>query len=94
MVLDIPFIADLHAMQEHRQQIIDQRLIEANRKRFSYDYQVGDQVYKLIYKPHKLQPRAEGPYTIQSVHHNGTVTIQLDDYVTERLSIRRIRPAT
>ena len=42
MILDIPFVADLHALQQRRQALIDKRLVESNRKRFSYDYKVGD----------------------------------------------------
>jgi hypothetical protein len=41
MVLDIPVIADLQLIQERRQQLINDRLIIANRKIFSYDYAVG-----------------------------------------------------
>jgi len=92
MLLDIPLIADWNLIREWRQQIIDQRLVEANRKRFSYDYQVGQQVLKFNYKPNKLQQRAEGPYSITEVHTNGTVTIQLSPTTIERISIRRIRP--
>ena len=62
MVLDIPLIADWQLLKQHRQQLIDHRLIQANRRRFSYDYQVGDEVLKLVYKPDKLQERAQGPY--------------------------------
>ena len=92
MVLDIPLIADLHALREQRQQLIDERLVTANRKRFSYDYRVGDQVLKLAYKPNKLSPRAEGPYSIETVHQNGTLTIRLNPTTLERLSIRRVKP--
>ena len=68
-------------------------LIKANQKRFSYDYQIGQQVLKLAYKPHKLEPRAlSGPHTIEQVHTNGTVTIRLSPYVVERISLRRIKP--
>jgi hypothetical protein len=42
IVLDIPLIADLQLIQERRQHLIDDRLITANRRRFSYDYNVGD----------------------------------------------------
>ena len=92
MVLDIPLVADLQLIREKKQQLIDQRLITANRKRFSYDYAVGAQVLKLNYKPHKLQPRAEGPYRVESVHTNGTLTIRLSPTVIERISIRRVKP--
>jgi transposase InsO family protein len=92
MILDIPLIADFRALQEQRQLLIDQRLVEANRKRFSHDYQVGDQVLKLAYKPSKLQSRTEGPYRIETVHQNGTLTIRLNPTMLERLSIRRVKP--
>ncbi len=71
---------------------IDERLIQANRKRFAYDYHIGDQVLKLTYKPDKLEPRAHGPYTIETVHTNGTITICLNPTTIERLSIRRVKP--
>jgi len=93
MVLDIPVIADWLTIQQNRQQLIDQRLIAANRKKFSYDYQVGDEVLKLAYKPDKLSPRANaGPYSIETVHANGTVTIRINPNTLERINLRRIRP--
>ena len=93
MALDIPVIADWQLMQSHRQQIIDQRLIEANRKRFSHDYHIGDQVLKLQCEPNKLEPRAEGPCTAHEVHTNGTVTVRINPTTTvERINLRRIKP--
>ena len=92
MVLNIPVISDLATIQQNRQQLINNRLIVANRKRFSYDYTVGQEVLKLVYQPKKLDPRAEGPYRIETVHTNGTVTIRLSPTVIERISIRRIKP--
>jgi transposase InsO family protein len=92
MVLDIPLVADFQVLQERRQQLIDKRLIESNRKRFSYDYRVGDRVLKLTYKPNKLEQRAVGPYPIVTVHQNGTLTIQLTPTTLERISIRRVKP--
>ena len=92
MILDIPLIADLEFIQQNRQQLIDQRLIKQNLKRFSYDYIIGEKVLKLIYKPDKLQPRAEGPYLIEQVHTNGTLTIRLNPYTIERINIRRVKP--
>ena len=63
-----------------------------NRKRVSHDYQIGDVVSKLVYKPNKLQPRAEGEYTVARVHANGSLTINLTPVVTERTNIRRVKP--
>jgi hypothetical protein len=92
MILNIPFIADLNLIRENRQRLIDERLIASNQKRFSFDYQPNQEVLKLVYEPGKLAPRAVGPYRINAVHTNGTVSIQLTPLVVERISIRRIKP--
>ena len=44
MWLDIPLTADIITLHGIPQQKIDQRLIAANKKRISYDYQQGQQV--------------------------------------------------
>ena len=92
MILDIPVIAGWEFIQRNRQQLIDQHLIDANRKRFTHDYNIGDQVLKLSYKPDKLAPRATSPYQIETVHTNGTVTIHLNPVTIERISICCIKP--
>jgi transposase InsO family protein len=92
MILDVPLVNDLYQIQQRRQSLIDQRLIEANAKRFSYDYNVGEEVLKLVYNPAKLEPRAIGPYTITRVHTNGTLSIQITPGVVERINIRRVKP--
>ena len=92
MILDIPLIADWQLIRERRQQLIDQRLIAANRKRFSYDYHIGDEVLKLTFNPDKLEQRASGPYRVETVHTNGTLTIRLSPHTIERISIRRVKP--
>ena len=92
MFLNIPLQTDLQLLQQHRQQLVDQRLIAANRKRFSYDYQIGQEVLKLVYKPNKLGTRAEGPYRVEQVHANGTLTIRLTPTTVERISLRRVKP--
>ena len=92
MVLDIPLLADWELIRQKRQQLIDQRLIAANRKHFVYNYQIGDEVLKPVYKPKKLDPRATGPYRIEQVHTNGTLTIRLNAHTIERISIRRVKP--
>ena len=79
-------------IRDHRQQLIDSRSIAANRKRFSYDYAVGDEVLKLKYKPTKGDPRGTGPFPVERVHTNGTLTIRISPHVIERISIRRVKP--
>lgn len=92
MFLDIPLHADLIAIQERRQNIVDENLIRANRRRRTFDYQVGQQVWILVPTPATLAPQHLGPFPILQVHVNGTVTIQRNATVTERISIRRLKP--
>ena len=94
MFLDIPLIADILAIQNNRQLLVDKRLLRANAKRIKHDYAVGDQVWKCNYLglSDKLKPTVSGPYSVQRVHTNGTVTIGLSPHVSERINIRRIRP--
>jgi hypothetical protein len=92
MILNIPLVTDLTLLQERRQQLIDQRLIAANAKRFHYDYRIGDEVLKLTYNPNKLDPRATGPYPVEQVHANGTLSIRITPTVIERISLRRVKP--
>lgn len=92
MILDLPLHTDLELLRERRQQLVDQRLIVANRRRFSYDYIQGQEVMKIIPSPDKLAPRSEGPFTIEQVHANGTITIRISPTTLERISLRRVKP--
>ena len=94
MFLDIPLIADIMAIQNNRQLLVNKRLLRANASRIQHDYTVGDLVWKKNYLgfSDKLQPSVSGPYPIERVHTNGTVTIRRSDRVLERINIRRIRP--
>ena len=92
MMLDIPLIADLIHLKEQRQLQVDERLLKANVKRISHDYQPGQSVWKRKRNPDKLEDDWEGPYQILQVHTNGTLTIQLDAVHSERINIRRVKP--
>ena len=86
-------MADWEALKHKRLYLVKKNLERANKSRVRHhDYKVGDKVLKLIYKPHKMQPRATGPYKVTRVHVNGTLTIQLTPLITERLNIRRLKP--
>jgi hypothetical protein len=91
MVMNIPFIADLTLICDNCQRLIDERVICSNARCHSYDYQTGQEVLKLVYKPDKLEPRAQGPYDIIAVRSNGTLTIQLNAHTTEHISIRNVK---
>ena len=94
MFLDIPLYADILALKNNRQLLVDRRLLRENAKRIRHDYAVGDQVWKKMYLgfSDKLKDTVEGPYPISQVHTNGTVTIRLNPNQTERINIRRIKP--
>jgi hypothetical protein len=55
----------------------------ANRKQCHYDYAPGQQVLKKVHNPTKLGVRTTGPYNIEQVHVNGTLTIELRRGVNE-----------
>jgi transposase InsO family protein len=92
MMLPIPIMADYNLLRERRQVIIDYNNARENRKRLFKDYQVGDQVLLMTHVKGKLKPKTTGPYQITDVHVNGTITIQRGPGITERLSIRRVKP--
>ena len=94
MFMDIPLIADIIAIKNNRQLLVDRRLMRENAKRIRHDYAVGDLVWKKRYLgfSDKLLPTVEGPYPITQVFTNGTVSIQLSPTQVERINIRRVKP--
>ncbi len=78
MLFDILFVADWKQIGECRQHQTDRSNKRKNSKRVNYDYKVGDKI--LIRKDGILQ-KAESiwkkqPWTITTVHTNGTIRIQ------------------
>ena len=63
MLLDIPVIADLVAIRERRQLLIDidENLRRQNEKRIEHHYKVGDWVMIKVYDPKKGDDRIHGP---------------------------------
>jgi hypothetical protein len=92
MVMNIPFVADLTLICDNCQRLIDEQVIHSNAGHHSHDYQPGQEVLKLVYKPDKLKPHAQGPYDIIVVHSNGTLTIQWNAHTTECISIQNVKP--
>jgi hypothetical protein len=93
MFLDVPLIADLASIQQHRQVLINERLLHSNMKHRYFDYEVGQRVLMFPIKKHrKMQGKAFGPFAIIQTHVNGNVTIQRGPHITERANIRRIKP--
>ena len=92
MLLNIPLVADWKAITRAREQRVNENLRRENAKRRSYDYEQGQKVLKLVHKPTKLGRRTFGPFTIQRVHVNGNITMQLRPGLSERINVRRVIP--
>ena len=92
MFLNILLIADWQTIQKHREQLVKENLRRASAKRRTWDYQPKDMVLRKTFKPTKLGEQTTGPYRVSKVHCNGTVTLVMNDDVTERINIRRILP--
>ena len=64
-----------------------------NSKRIEHKYKVGDLI--TLEKTGIIRtltlPR-QGPYKVIKHHDNGSVTIEKEPFVTDRVNIRRVRP--
>ncbi len=95
MLFDILFVADWCKIGEQRQSLTDRGNQQENAKQIGYNYKVGDKV--LVINEgilHKAESTyGKEPWTITTVHTNGTIRIQ-HGTKTEWLSIRRVEPFT
>ena len=92
MFLNIPLIADWHAITQRREHLINENLIRENQKQRRYDNVPQQRVLKKKWKPRKLGERTSGPYRVLRTHVNGTLMIELRQGVSERINIRRVIP--
>ena len=92
MIMDVPFVANLLLLHDKRQAVIDYNLRRENQRRYNYDYKQGQQVLEILSKPTKLGQRTKGPFVIEQVHANGTLTIRRSPLLTDRVNIRHVRP--
>ena len=93
MFLNIPLEADLHALHQRRQLLIDENLRKTNAKRREHNYNIGDYAFIVPKKgQRKLNPKTTGPFKITELFTNGTVRIQRTPVVSERINIRRLVP--
>ncbi len=92
MLFDIPFVADWRKIGERRQSLTDRGNQRKNAKCIDYYYKVGDKVLVInegILRKAESAYGKEPPWTITTVHTNGTIRIQ-HGTKTERLSIRKV----
>ena len=78
MLFDIPFLADWSKIGEYRQKQTSKNTVKGNSGRIDWDYQPGDKALVIkdgILRISESQYDSE-PWTITSVHTNGTIRIQ------------------
>ncbi len=94
MLFDILFVADWHKIGDYRQRQTDRSNIRENNKRVDYNYKIGDKVLirkdGILRKAESIIWRKE-PWTITTVHTNGTIRIQCGTK-SERINIQRVTP--
>ncbi len=93
MLFDILFVADWKQIGDYRQHQTDRSSKHENDKRVDQDYKVGD---KILIRKDGILRKAESiwkkePWTITTVHMNGTIRIQCG-IKSERINIRRVTP--
>ncbi len=90
MFLNIPLIADWHAITQKCENFINENLMRENCKQKWYDYVPNQKVLKKRHKTCKLSQKTSGPYKIMQTHVNRTVTIELKPRISERINILRV----
>jgi hypothetical protein len=84
--LNIPLIADWHLIAQRREKKSSMKAY-VNRT-----WNDADMIILWANEYLRKYTRTEGPYTIVTVHVNGTITIELSPGVTERNNVRRVVP--
>ena len=92
MIMDVPLIANLSAIRDGQQQMIDENLIKHNKKRIEHHYCFGDRVEQIVWNKTKLSKRSDGPFRVLATHCNDNLTIQRTPTVTDTQSTRWFRP--
>jgi hypothetical protein len=93
MLFNIPFIANWNKIGDYRQHQTNLNTACKNSKQVDYDYKIED---KVLLTQEGILRKAESPYskepwTITTIHTNGTVRIPCRTQ-SERIDIRRVTP--
>ncbi len=93
MLFDIPCVADWHKIGGYRQSLTDRSNQRKNTRHIDYDYKVRDKVLGMKKGIlHKAESKyGKEPWTITTVHTNGTIRIQCGTKM-EKLNILRAIP--
>jgi hypothetical protein len=93
MLFNIPFQADWNKIGDYRQCQTDLNTVHENKSQIEKDYQPGD---KVLLRKDGILRKSESkfhkePWTISTVHTNGTIRIN-HGTKSEQLNIRRVAP--
>eukprot|EP00957_Ditylum_brightwellii_P208168 15356149-Ditylum_brightwellii.AAC.1 len=83
-------IATMLAITTRRKQLVNDNLRCANKKQHQYDYALGQKAMKKVHDPTKLGGRTSGPYIVEHVHVNGTLSKELCPGFTKHINIIRV----
>ena len=77
MLFDIPFLADWNKIGDYRQHQTDRNTQHENKSRVDWDYKIGD---KVLIRKEGILRKSESkyhrdPWTISTVHTNGTIRV-------------------
>ena len=92
MIMDVPLLANLAAIQDGCQQMIDKNIMKQNKKRIEYHFCVDNRVIQIVWNKTKLSEQLDGPFQILATHCNGNITIQQTSIVTNTQSTRWFTP--
>ena len=90
MFLNIPLIADWHAITQKREHLINENLMSENCKHKRYNYVPNQKVLKKRHITCKLGQKTSGSYKRLQTHVNRSVTVELKPRISERLTVRRV----
>jgi transposase InsO family protein len=94
MIINSIYLANWKNLADNRKAQIYKNNTSENKSRINHDYAIGDYVYiRKSNMDQKLAP-LQGPFPIELVHTNGTVTIRRSTTICERINIRCLHPAS
>ena len=94
MIINAIYLANWSDLKSKRRAQINNNNVRENKSRILHNYNIGDLVYiRKTNLEQKLNP-LQGPFAINKVHSNGTVTIRRSPSIYERINIRRLHPAS
>ena len=92
MILPVQTITDWECIRHRKKEMIHRNNLLENYKRKTLDWQPGMKILLEDKSGPKFRPKYRGPFQIDKVHTNGTVTIKIKEKVFQRVNIRRIKP--